>query len=617
MLNTAAFQVPVSVCLLVTAVLAQHPIRHPMDALEARFAASQPVVHYRIRVDSSDLSGFAVEMRIRNAPDTFRVAMAAHPEYDDRYWRYLENLRVEGRSGATITRADSALWRVSAPGGVATIRYVIRLPMPQEDPRPAWRPFLSPTGGLFGSNHSLMYIVGATLGPAHLTVDIPRSWQLATGLVPTSDPYTFFAPTFDVLVEGPVFAGHYKSWRFTVDGVPHRIVYWPSPNATPFDTSAFVDGVRRMAEQAVALFGRPAWRDYTFIFQDRAWGGLEHANSVTLGASSEALARDPMSSLPETAHEFIHAWNLMRIRPAEYRTVDYKPQPPTAGLWFSEGLTIFYSDLTLRRAGLPTWEPTRIAHLESLITRYLSAPGNARFSAERVSQVAYNAEPGALGDYTASTHLQGEIIGAMLDLIIRDASDGRRSMDDVMRLMLERFSGTQGFLGRDVERAVEDVCRCEVTPFFDAHVRNGSAIEFDRYLALLGLRSRVSWVQATSQNNEPTVDLRVYAVDPVPGQRPRLVVTNPESSWGRAGLHTGDLIVSVNGQAVSRWLAFRAILGRLRVGDTTRMEVERAGKRVSATVVAAQLNRPVVRVEEMPNASVKAVRLRAAWVEGR
>ncbi len=604
---------------LTTVAGAQNPIRHPADAVDARFARSQPIVRYAIRVDSSNLSAFAVEMSIRNAADTFRLAMSAHPEYDDKYWRYLEDLRIEGRSGvATITRIDSSLWRVLAPGGEATLRYRIQLPTPGEGARAAWRPFLSPTGALIGGPHSFMYIVGATLVPAHVTLALPNSWEVATGLTPTSDPRTFFASTFDNLVDGPVFAGRFRSWRFFVDGVPHRVVYWPAPNATPFDTARFLEGVRLVAEQAVALFGRPPWREYTFIFQDNAWGGLEHANSVTLGASSAALARDPLASLPETAHEFFHAWNLMRIRPAEYRTVDYRVQPPTSSLWFSEGLTIFYADLITRRAGLPTSDSTRTQHLANLIARYLAMPGLARYSAERVSQVAYNAEAGALGDYGTSTHLQGEVIGAMLDLIVRDASDGRRSIDDVMRLMLERFGGTQGFVGRDVERVVEDVCGCDVTPFFDAHVRSGSAIAFDRYLSLIGLRARVEWIPAVRpSSNEPIVDLRLYAADVPAGELARLVLTHPESPWARAGLHTGDRIVSVNGAPARTWLEFRGIIQRIRVGDTTRMVVERAGNRLAVNVVPAQQRRPLVRLQEIAGAPAKAARLRDSWAHDR
>src|SRR5687767_15878036 len=103
---------------------AQHPLTHPVDAVEIRFARSQPVVSYSLRVDANDLSGFDVEMRVRNGPDTFRIAMAAHPEYDDRYWRFVDGLRVVARGQpGVVTREDSALWRVAAPGGEATIRY--------------------------------------------------------------------------------------------------------------------------------------------------------------------------------------------------------------------------------------------------------------------------------------------------------------------------------------------------------------------------------------------------------------------------------------------------------------------------------------------------------------
>ena len=108
---------------------AQHPLRHYTDGVQIRYGRSQPVVGYTLRVDAADLTAFAVEMRIRNVPDTFRLAMVAHPEYDDRYWRFVDSLHVAapGRA-ASVVREDSALWRVVAPGGEAVVRYRLRLP---------------------------------------------------------------------------------------------------------------------------------------------------------------------------------------------------------------------------------------------------------------------------------------------------------------------------------------------------------------------------------------------------------------------------------------------------------------------------------------------------------
>jgi predicted metalloprotease with PDZ domain len=447
-------------------------------------------------------------------------------------------------------------------------------------------------------------------------LEIPRDWDVATALQPTSDPRTYYASDADALADAPFLLGHLRSWRFFVGGVPHRVVYWPLPNATPFDTVAFVGSVEKVARQAVALFGRAPWAEYSFLFQDGAQGALEHRNSVTLGAPSVGLASDAGSVLSETAHEFVHAWNLMRLRPAEYRTIDYRPQRPTASLWWSEGMSMFYADLLLRRSGLPTFDSTRVAHLERLMASYLGNPAYARFSAERVSQVAYNSSPDALGDYSASTHLQGELLGAMLDFMVRDATNGARSIDDVMRVMVERHSDRKGFVGRDLERAVATVCGCNATPFFDAYVRGVAAIDFDRYLRPLGLRTRVTWGPAVSRDGTPTADLRMWASQAFPDSVLRIVVSDPSSVWGRAGLHSGDELLAMNGNAMTQWRDARTVLGQARVGDTIRVTVKHSGVSRTVAVKVAGLERSTVRIEELADATARQRGLRAKWLAG-
>ena len=615
--SVAAIAILVALGPLAGRLVAQHPLRHPVDAVEVRYAASQPVVAYTLLVDSADLSGFDVEMRIRHTPDTFRLAMVAHPEYDDRYWRFVVNLRVEGvAAGATVAREDSALWRVVAPGGESVVRYRLALPAAEGQYRSAWVPFLAPTGGLVGGPHSFLYIVGATLAPAHVTLALPSGWAIATGLEPTVDPNTFFAPSVDVLVDAPILVGRLHSWRFAVDGVPHRVVYWPLPDAQPFDTTALVAGLERLARAAVALFGRAPYRDFTFQIQDGAVGSLEHRNSVTLGAPSVWLTRDLTDFFSETAHEYFHTWNLMRIHPVEYGDVDYRTPPRSRGLWWAEGITMLYADLLRRRAGLPSYDSTRATHLAGLITRYLASPGNARFSPESVSVVSYGAPPGVLGDYSASVHLQGELLGAMLDFIVRDATDGRRSLDDVVRAALERFSAERGYTGRDLERTVMDVCGCAVGEFFDRFIRTANPIDFDRYLRLVGLRTTITSSPALGRDGQPATDLRLYGWVP-PGERSvSLLVTNPASLWGRAGLHTGDRIAAVNGAPLADMAAFRTLFAGLRIGDTVRIEVTRATGPFRTTIVVTGYDRPMVRLEEIPQATERQRALRARWLTG-
>lgn len=573
---------------------------------------------YTLRVDSSDLSGISVELRIRNAPAMLRLAAHAHPEYDDKYWRYLENLRVNDSGGAalTATRQDSVLWRVSNSPGDLIVRYRVRFPS-ENMPRASWRPFLAPTGGLVGGPHSFLYVVGQEQATASVTLDLPRNWRVATGLPGTSTSRTFNATDVHTLMESPMLVGAMSEWNFRVKNIPHRVFYWHLPNGTPFDTTAFVRGVEGLARKTIDLFGTAPYREYTFMFQDGAFsGGLEHPNSVTLGAPSAELARDPNVTLPETAHEFVHTWNLMAIKPAEYRKVDYSVQPPVAGLWFSEGLTLFYADLLLRRAGLPAEDSTRVTHLENLIGRYLSMPGNARFSAEQVSRVEYNAPPGALGDYTASSHLQGELIGTILDLRVRDATNGARSMDDVMRLMYTRFTN-RGFTGADIQKAVDQVCRCSSAEVFEKHVRSGSSIDFDRYLSLFGLRLRTSWTPAVGNDGQPRRDQRAWGWQQ--GDEPylRLRVSDPNSIWGRGGLHTNDQLVSINGAAVKTWPELRAFITGFAIGDSASIVVQRPSGRYETRVVMRGFDRPVVRIEPVAAATERQRRLRSAWLQSR
>ena len=604
----------VALAALTASLSAQNPQRHFTEGVDARFGPSHPVIHYRLTLSDSDTTGYNVAMSIRNARDTFRIAMAKHPEYDDTYFRQIDTINAGGR--VTVTREDSTVWRIVAPGGEALLEYRVNI-RPEARPRAAWRPFMSPTGALTGGPHTFIYIVGSELAPAHVQVVAPASWDISTGLTPTADPRTFFASNAYVLVESPILAGRYRTSMFSVDGVPHTIVYWAAPNAPSFDTTAFRDGVERMTREAVKLFGRPPYREYTFQFQDQAWGGLEHHNSVTLGARSDLLAQSPHSLLPETAHEFIHTWNLMRIRPAEYVGVTHRQIAPVPTLWFSEGLTIFYSDLLLRRAGLPTSEATRVERLQSIIARYLSMPGNARFSAEQIGRVAYNARPDALGDYVTSAHLQGEVLGTVLDLVIRDATNGRSSMDDVMRVLLERTGGPRGMSGADIEQAVADVCKCVVKPFFDTYVRGAKAMDFNRYLALIGLRATTS-TEPALRDTTPIPDHRLWAWTAPGDSLLSLLVNNPTTIWGQAGLHSGERLITFNGNSVRTWPEFRQALARTRIGDVVHLVVQPRGAAPARTVTVTVkgFERPVVRIEEIPTATEKQRRLREAWLSG-
>jgi len=602
--------------LVMLSASAQYPFKHWTESIETRYDMHQPIVDYLLTIDSTNFSSFAVEMKIRNVADTFHVAMVAHPEYDDRYWQYVENFFVEAKNGkGKVVREDSSLWKIITNGREAVLHYRIHLPN-VAGIRSSWKAYLTSTGGLVGGPHSFMYIVGATLISSHVEFDIPKDWEIATGLQATSDKKVFYASSVSVLVDDPVFIGKFKSWGFTVDNTPHRVIYWPLPDAKDFDTTMLVSSIEKIAQQAALLFGRPTYREYSFMLQDGAVGSLEHNNSVTVGAPSSQLANSMGGILSEIAHEYFHTWNLMRIRPVEYRDVDYKTPPLSKGLWFSEGLTIFFSDLFLRRAGLAVFDSTRSFHLENLIRRYTATPAYLKFSAEKISEASYG-PIGMLGDYSAGTHLQGEVLGSMLDLIIRDASKGDKTFDDVMRKMLERFSGQKGFTSKDIEQAVEDVCGCNVHQFFSDHVYGSKQIDFSQYLKLLGLQYSIEWKDVLSNDQKPVSDLRAFVYQ-LPGENVlRITLSNPTVAWGRAGLHTGDIVKTVNEKTLTNSLDFRSIQRNAKIGDTIVVEVERPSGIQKINVLITGYQQPVVHIIQLSTINEKQRRLYEQWVSGK
>lgn len=575
--------------------------------LLAALTAAPPDVTYTIRVDPANLSGFEVTVRIRHAPASFGLAMYAHPEYDDRYWRYVENVTAQG---GAIARADSALWRVSGAGSDVTVHYFLRLPPQTGVQRAAWKPFLTATGGLVDGPHALLYVVGAEQAPSRVRLSLPEGWRVATSLESAMDSTQYYAPSVANLMEGPLFLGRFHDWRFAVDDAPHRVVYWDAPDAKAFDTVTFVTHVAAVARQAISLFGRPPYAQYSFLFQDRAYGALEHPDAVTIGAPSTELAADPDALVEETAHEYFHAWNLMRIRPAGYGGVTWRPRPLSTGLWVSEGFTMFYADLLIRRAGLHLSDSTRERHLERLVARYFENPVFEHFSAERISQASYATDAAYLGDYQGSTHLNGEIIGAMLDVLIRARTDGRRSLDDVMRGLA---ADSAGFSTASVQRLVALSCGCDAGAFFDRYVRGAGFIDVNRYLALIGLHAQVDWVDAVNDSGRALPDARVWAYQPVGAAKPLLFLNTPASQWGRAGLHSGDTLETIGDSVIDGVPAFRQVLQRLRVGDTLTVVVGRAAGEFTARVPITGFRHPVVHLVPIVGVSEQVLRLRAEW----
>jgi len=584
----------------------------------------RPLIHYVLKVNPADLSAFDIEIHLQRIPHHFRMAMATHPEYDDRFWRFIKNFHVgTSRGVAKFERTDSAVWSITIPDRDAVISYRLVLP---EHRSYAHRPFLAAYGGLLGDIHSFLYLVGYTAVPCSVTFDLPPGWQIATGLKRSSDSNTFFAPSAEILMDCPVLAGHLHQWGFIVRGVPHTVAYLPVTDTLnrvadtlTFDSTLLVDNIRKIVVQTVRLFGGMPYKNYVFMLEDGVYGALEHCNSVTLGTPASILTSRMQEIYEEIAHEFSHTWNLVDIRPAEYTGLKYGPQEQSSLLWFSEGMAMFYADLLVRRAGLPCEDSTRITHLESLIRRYYADTGNMVIPPAKVS-LAENAAPGMLGDYSASTHLQGELLGTMLDLLIRSNTGSRHSFDDVMRLMYQRFGGDRrrGFYAQDIEQAVQDICGGgSIHPFFQKYIYAGEPLDFNSWLPLIALQLQLSWQPAADEKGKPLPDTRVYIWQPVGDTVFRLAMTHPLGCWVKAGLHTGDTVSAINGAPIKNRQDFIQALHRFQIGDTIIVQLRRSTSIQDVPVPITGYLAPVVHLlkNDGPDERLRVIR-RDLWLLG-
>ena len=612
-------------------LVAQTPLSTYADAFETHAGATTPAIRYEVRVDTA-ASRLSIVMHVERAPATVRLAI---PRWAPGAYRLvdfaarLRNVTVVTSAGEKRV-ADSALagksvWpapnaaALAVPGGTLEVRYEI-----VGDSSPNNRAFLRSSGALLDGPATYLYLLDQTLAPARVHFDVPTGWRIVTGLRPTLDSVSFFAPSYDVLIDSPVLMGDARSLvvrQLDVDGVPHRVAWWRRPRAAAFDTAAFVAPVPGIVEQVRRIFGWIPYRDYSFLFIDGTGGGLEHLNSTTIGISAASSARDSLAHLDVTAHEYFHHWNVKRIRPVALGPFDYQRVTRTRSLWLSEGVTDYFAGAIVRRAGFASESAARDA-LASSIESYLGNPASAVLAPERSSFTAWDT-PAVNHGFSLSYYLSGGLLGEILDVRLRAHNEGSGGMDALMRRLRDRYAGPHGFTDADIRREASTVCGCDMSSFFASYVAGGKTLPLADFAAALGWKLVVDRAPAVDSGGNPLPDRRVGIIPyggagsagGAMGGALKLSINDPTSSWGRAGLITGDTLLAVNETPVASLAALRAILVPLVIGDSLTVRVRRGGER-SFVVRLAGYDRVRVRLEDLPSLTPAQQRARERWLHG-
>lgn len=337
----------------------------------------------------------------------------------------------------------------------------------------------------------LMYPEGQISKPATLRVVPANNWKIATGLPPVEgQPNTFRAENFDILYDSPFEVSNFKEIKFEVGGVPHRIVIDGDGN---YDPERMRRDVQKIVATEATMLPIP-YHDYTFILHLRAnaGGGIEHLNSTSLGFQRNKFGTEKgwHSFYGLVAHEFFHAWNVKRIRPDALGPFDYTKENYTRLLWVAEGITSYYGDLMVRRAGLVT-DREYLDGLASDIQDYQNTPGRLEMSAEEASFNAwikeYRPDENSVNSQI-SYYDKGEILGLLLDLEIRRRSHNARSLDDVMRYLYENFyKKDRNYTPADFQKTCELMAGSSLDDLFTRYVRGKDEIPYNQFLSAAGL----------------------------------------------------------------------------------------------------------------------------------
>lgn len=526
------------------------------------------------------------------------------------YAKSVENFQATDGSGNPLKweKTANSRWTVHPKQtGAVTLTYDVR----------ATRNFVA--GNFLDEHHGYISPAGVFLHPegqlkhpVTVTLKPYSKWPqlIATGLDSVAgQPQTFFAPDYDILYDSPMLLGKLEQLpSFEVKGIPH---YFIGYNLGQFDRPQFISDLKKIVEGSAAVIGDIPYKHYTFIAIGPGGGGIEHLNSTSISFSGEQLTTRAGCSRMYNflAHEYFHHYNVKRIRPVELGPFNYDQENRTRMLWVSEGFTVYYPYLILKKAGLMTEEEV-FGGLQSNIISYENKPGHLFQSATQASFETWEDGPfGRTGDEaykTISYYSKGPVLGAMLDFKIRHESQNKKSLDDVMRALYRTYYQKQqrGFTEKEFWAECEKAAGTQLAEIAD-YAATTKEIDYPKYFAYAGLA-----IDTTSRE-VPGVWLGISFRE----KGDSLLVTEAEwqsPAWN-AGLRNGAVILAVDSQKATVE-TLGALSKNKKPGDSVRLLVLQNGQQKEMTATLRKNSERRFQITRLPNPTPLQSAILKSWL---
>ena len=472
----------------------------------------------------------------------------------------------------------------------------------------------------FNGVNLFMYVPGRLDDDAELKVpDLPPNWKIATGLGRSSVRNVFTAKSFHELVDCPtIFAGEMKQMDFQIANTTFYIHFYGTFMGGQQVDRAILADMQKMCREQIAVFGSFPSDDFHFIYVLLPYDfrhGVEHMNSTMIfrpAKATQSVQAARSGLFGTTSHELWHVWNVKRIRPQTLLPYDYSKPQYTTLHWFTEGVTDYYANLILTRAGIrdrTEWYRILARNIQSL---------ENSFAATQVSpsESSYNSwlsiSPYRHPFRQISYYPLGARVALVLDFSIRERTGGEASLDDVFRYLYHHyFEQDRGVPEDGIQHAVEQVTGSDWKDFFDAHIHGTVPFDYKRILKDFGLEITIENSDKRNMTQIGIMDLDVI------GQGWLIRQIHPGGDAYRDGLAPGDLILTVNGEKATS-LSPETALGDLKRGQAIQLEVfsDQVVKDLSIRYQAAFVPKRVT-ISENPRAKLSQIDLREAWLKSQ
>lgn len=490
----------------------------------------------------------------------------------------------------------------------------------------------------FNGSAVFLAVLGREREPCTVDIAPPAgepyaNWRVATTLERDQAPEFGFgryrADDYDTLIDHPVECGTFDLVSFIAQGVRHDIAVTGRHRG---DLDRLAADLARVCAAQIGLFGAPPPFD-RYLFQitvvGEGYGGLEHRSSTSLLCSRRDLPQTGQKTIGDSyctllglaSHEYFHAWNVKRIKPAVFEPYDLSREAYTRQLWAFEGITSYYDDLMLVRCGLITPE-AYLKMLGQTLTRVLRGAGRLRQSVAESSfdaWIKFYRQDENTPNAVVSYYTKGSLVALALDLTLREKTAGRRSLDDLMRMLWYEFGARGvGLPEGHIEALASTIAGSDLAPFFAQAVHGTEDLPLERLLAGVGVALRLR-AASSDADKGGTAGTPLAPEDPPRAWLGARVASDGKVSMvhdgspaQRAGLSAGDQIIALDAIRFSGGL--EAMLADAVPGRVIALHAFRRDELYDCAITLADVPADTAWLELDDEAPAERAIARAAWL---